>query len=57
MIDSNVRGTETEKIGEWIVEYPKARIVNTYMKNEDMFQISNFTSEFLTEFRVRIWSK
>lgn len=57
MIDSNVRGTETEKIGEWIVEYPKARIVNTYMKNEDMFQISNFTSEFLTEFRVRIGSK
>lgn len=57
MINSNVRGTETEKIGEWIVEYSKYRIVNTCMKNEDMFQISNFTSEFLTEFRVRIGSK
>lgn len=29
------------------MEYPKAGIVNTYMKNEDMFQIANFTSEFL----------
>lgn len=58
MINSDVRESETEKkTGKLIVEYPKAKIVNPYMKNKDMVQISNFATVFLIEVTVIIGSK